>query len=118
MTRFIEDHKVNPANDRVLIRVADEPGAGGANHRYAVSWDNGGTDIDFQNGPIAEAGVNGITHEALLAIIADRLAAFQRGPYACNENAMALLKISEAQEWLYSRTRARVQRGVEGTHTV
>ena len=29
--RTITDHKVNPANDKLLIEVVDEPGAGGAN---------------------------------------------------------------------------------------
>jgi hypothetical protein len=33
----------------------------------------------FQNGPIAEVGVNGVTHEVLLAIVADRLRSFQKG---------------------------------------
>lgn len=118
--RVINDHKVNPANDLIEIKVADEPGPGGANHEYLVSWDNGDTGgncrITFQNGPIAESGVNGVTHEALLAIVCDRLRSFQRGPFACRENALALTKIEEAQHWLRSRTLARMARGVEGTH--
>jgi len=119
--RMITEHKVNPANDRILIEVTDEPGAGGASHEYRVtlppsegaakSWQ-----ISFQNGPINEAGVNGLTQEVLLAIVADRLRSFQSGPYSCRENALALTKIEEAQHWLHSRTLARMQRGVEGTH--
>ncbi len=119
--RTINDHKVNPANDRINITVTDEPGAGGANHEYHVSWDgfpNGGVVLKFQNGPIAEAGVNGLTQEVLLAICVDRLRSFQAGPYACRENALALTKIEEAQHWLHHRTLARMARGVEGTHTV
>lgn len=124
--REITDHRVNPANDTIIITVVDEPGAGGANHHYLVTipqdkktgrsgncWD-----IKFQNGPIAEAGVNGLTQEVLLAIAADRLRSFQAGPYACRENALALTKIEEAQHWLHSRTLARMRRGVEGTHKV
>jgi len=131
--RTIEDHKVNPANDRLTITVTDEAGAGGANHAYKVegfelSKNPSATDpeygrragtsleIFFQNGPINEAGVNGITQEVLLSIIADRLRSFQAGKFACRENAIALTKIEEAQQWLHSRTRARVARGVEGTH--
>lgn len=118
--RTIETHKVNPANDRIDIHVLDEPGAGGANHVYEISpSDTTGTPfarISFQNGPIAEAGVNGVTQEALLAIIVDRLQSFQKGPYSCRENALALTKIEEAQHWLLSRTKARMARGVEGTH--
>lgn len=72
----------------------------------------------FQNGPIPESGVNGVTHEVLLAIVADRLRSFQKGPYACKANACALTHIEEAQHWLQQRTIERMRRGVEGTHTV
>lgn len=118
--RTIEDHKVNPANDRITITALDEPGSGGANHVYRVSIDNGtygqNVELTFQNGPINEVGVNGLTHEVLLAIVADRLRAFQAGRFACRENALALTKIEEAQQWLHARTRGRMLRGVEGTH--
>lgn len=115
--RTITDHIVNPANDLIAVEVLDEPGAGGANHEYAVVLPNGKTtSISFQNGPIAESGVNGLTQEVLLAIVADRLRSFQAGPFACRENALALTKIEEAQHWLQSRTLARMRRGVEGTH--
>jgi hypothetical protein len=116
--RAINEHKVNPANDRIEVEVTDQPGAGGANHVYRIDWVQGAVTLQFQNGPIAEAGVNGITQEVLLAICADRLRAFQAGPYACRENALALTKIEEAQHWLHHRTLARMARGVEGTHTV
>ena len=118
--REITDHRVNPANDRITIRVMDEPGAGGANHKYEVEIPDVErvVTIDFQDGPIAEAGVNGLTQEVLLAICIDRLRCFQRGPFSCRENALALTKLEEAQHWLHSRTRARMDRGVEGTHEV
>lgn len=116
--REITDHKCNPANDRLMIHAVDEPGAGGANHEYTVVDDvtTGGVDvaISFQNGPIAENGVNGVTQEVLLAVVIDRLRAFQAGPFACRENAIALTKCEEALHWLHSRTRARMVRGVEG----
>lgn len=133
--RLITSHQVNPANDKLVVSVVDQPGAGGAQHLYMIEGFDTGTNpscpfkdrygkpsdhatILFQNGPIAEAGVNGVTHEALLAIVIDRLQAFQKGPYACRENAIALTKLEEAQHWLQHRTRARMNRGVEGTHTV
>lgn len=117
--RFLTGHRVNPANDTIVIAVEDYPGPGGANHAYRVTLPNGGyTALYFQNGPIAETGVNGITHEVLLEIVADRLRSFQNGPYSCRENALALTKIEEAQHWLRHRTQARMARGVEGTHTV
>ncbi len=117
--RFITDHKVNPANDKIEIAVLDEPGSGGACHEYRASLPDGSaTDIKFQNGPINEAGVNGLTHEALIAIVVDRMRDFQRGPYSCRENSIALTKLEEAQHWLLARTKGRMVRGVEGTHTV
>ena len=129
--RTIEDHKVNPANDTLTITVLDEPGSGGAQHRYEITGFNSETNVSesgiddrdrvsilFQNGPIADAGVNGVTHEALLAIVADRLRSFQKGPYACKANACALTHIEEAMHWLQQRTIERMRRGVEGTHAV
>lgn len=116
--RSINEHKVNPANDRIEVTVTDQPGAGGANHVYNVDWKSGAVTLQFQDGPIAEVGVNGITQEVLLAICADRLRSFQAGPYACRENALALTKIEEAQHWLHHRTLQRMARGVEGTHAV
>jgi len=119
--RTIDDHKVNAANDTLTVTAVDEPGAGGAHHHYAIDCatnDDAAADIKFQNGPIAEVGVNGLTHEVLLAIIADRLRSFQKGPYACKANACALTHIEEAQHWLQQRTIERMRRGVEGTHAV
>lgn len=123
--RHLTSHKVNGLNDRIQIRVQDDPGAGGANHRYCLYVPNDAfneelnaslvTEISFQNGPISEAGVNGISNEALLAIVEDRLKGFQSGQYACRENALALTHIQDAMHWLHHRTRERMQRGVEGT---
>lgn len=133
--RTITDHIINPANDKLTISVIDAPGAGGANHLYMVEGFDTSTNASdcfvarhgqpakhstvlFQNGPIAEKGVNGITQEVLLAIVIDRLRSFQAGPFACRENALALTKIEEAMHWLQQRTLARMRRGVEGTHKV
>lgn len=113
--RTIHGYKANPANDMLEITVIDEPGPGGANHQYSIHASNGvHCRIGFQNGPIGEHGVNGVTNETLLAIVIDRLRAFQAGPFSCRENALALTKIEEAQHWLLHRTRERMARGVEG----
>lgn len=69
--------------------------------------------IGFQHGAVCEAGVNGVTNEALLAIVAHRLKGFQAGPMACRENALALTKIEESLHWLQTRTRRRIAAGVE-----
>ena len=119
MSRELTSHKVNGLNEAIKIEVLDEPGAGGANHVYAMHFGDLDAEvaqtIQFQNGPLAESGVNGISQEALLAIVEDRLKCFQAGPYACRENALTLTHIQEAMHWLHHRTRERLQRGVEGT---
>lgn len=126
--REIKTHIVegDAANHQVTITARDEPGSGGANHIYGIEWptkNNPDTEVDqlvisFQNGPIKEFGVNGITQEALLAIVADRLKSFQDGPFACESNQKALDYTLLALSFLQDRTRARVARGVEGTYKV
>lgn len=122
--RTLENHKVNGANETLEIHVMDEFGSGGAHHHYLITYPapesvggDIGYDVFFQKGPIKEAGVNGITQEALLAICEDRLLCFQSGPYACADNAEALAHIQQAMECLQRRTKARIASGVEGTHT-
>lgn len=125
--RTITDHKLNGLNDALEITVLDEPGQGGACHEYQIEFgNNDGGDrtghsqrkvlISFQNGPIKESGVNGISGEALLAIVIDRLRSFQAGPFACDDNAEALTCIQTGLELLQRRTKARIARGVEGTN--
>ena len=132
--RKLTDHKLNGLNEKLEITVTDEPGQGGACHRYDITgFDTennpsatlpdgykssfGRAIILFQNGPIQEVGgVNGVSQEALLAIVIDRLRSFQAGPYACRENALALTKCEEALMWLQKRTQDRLRRGVEGTN--
>lgn len=123
ITRSITTHHVNAANRELRIDVLDLPGGGGANHLYRISGfhlnpakNPAFVVIGFQNGPIGEVGVNGVTHEALLAILIDRLKAFQHGPYACDENHLALANLEHAARWLNARTARRVAQGVEGTH--
>lgn len=117
--RQLTSHKVNGLNAELDIFVRDEPGPGNACHEYAIEHPTKQMAlIQFQKGPIVESGVNGISNEALLAIVEDRLQGFQSGPYACRENAVALTKIQEAMMWLLKRTRDRVARGVEGTSQV
>lgn len=119
--RELTSHKVNGLNDAITIRVLDEPGVGNACHRYeieVVGNVDADCDVQFQKGAIGEVGINGISNEALLVIVEDRLKGFQSGPFNCRENAIALTKIQEAMHWLHHRTRERLARGVEGTHAM
>lgn len=74
--------------------------------------------IDFQEGPIKENGVNGVTNEDLINMVLCRLQGFQKSEFACQENAIAITKLQEGLMWLRKRTNDRKARGVEGTSQV
>jgi hypothetical protein len=125
--RELTSHKVNGLNEALRIEVTDEPGQGNACHQYKITTPMKSLrtslartpvdcEIDFQCGPIQDVGVNGVSNEALLAIVEDRLLGFQSGEFACYENARALMKLQEALMWLHKRTHGRVVRCVEGTN--
>lgn len=100
----------------VRVHVTDDPGQGGMCHKYRIE-DNSGVPlslISFQDGPILENGVNGVTNESLLLVVLDRLRSAQAGPFSCRENAIVATKIEEALLWLNHRTAERKERGVEG----
>jgi len=120
-------------NNKIGITALDEPGAGGANHHYVVDgfnlkknkcytgpWDtcevehSTSNHIYFQNGGIPDNGVNGVTQEALLAIVEDRLSSFQAGPYPSVDNSEALHHVRKALAFLHNRTIDRIKRQVEG----
>ena len=113
----ITSHKTNHVNSKIHIKAAGEP-VNGAYHRYEIDIEGLVLDasIEFQNGSFEDVGVNGITHECLLAIIEHRLSCFQEGDLRCRENAIALTKIQEARMWLQKRTTDRQTRGAEGSH--
>ena len=75
-------------------------------------------EVDFQEGPIKEAGVNGVNNEDLIAMVICRLNYFNQSSFACEENSKAILKLEEALLTLRARTNKREKRGVEGTHIV
>ena len=100
----IATHEVPGAATNLKITVGDDPNPKtAANHRYDITGFNTagnasedptsaatGLSILFQHGPVPEFGGNGITIEALLAVCAHRLAGFQNGPFACDENSRAM----------------------------
>ena len=66
-------------------------------------------DFNFQIGDPRVYGVNGVTNEALLAIMIHRLQGFQNNSSTnCSENQEAINHMELAMEALYSRTR-RIQ---------
>lgn len=102
-----------------VVSTSDKT-VGGAHTLYGMRTKDGRWlgGIEFQDGPIKVAGINGVMDENLLAIVIDRLKGFQSGNYACSENAFALGHLESALDVLKQRTQARIQRGVEGTHQI
>lgn len=115
--RELRDHQSNILNKSLKITVEDNYGAGGASCRYWIRNPQlAPVEIKFHAGPM-EAGsesVNGITNDALLSIIIDRLRCFQHGPFPCVETETAIKHLLRGQYWLNQRTKEREQRGVEG----
>lgn len=101
------------------VAALDEPGAGGAHHLYAVqALGPVVVSLQFQHGPRAEGGSTiGIFDDDLLAIVQDRLIAFQAGPFSCDANAHALDAVMIAREALSERVVDRMARGVLGKNT-
>lgn len=110
-----------PVTCPVNVAALDErdPNAGGASHLYAIQF--GGPDevcrIQFQHGPRGVEGSKpGVFEDALLAILEDRLASFQAGPFACAENDRALEGVRAARQAQADRVAARMKRNVLGVN--
>ena len=134
MQRTLTDHILPGVMAGAIQVVAiDKPGAGGASHHYELRVNQGPargvatTRIDFQEGAIGKPeDVNGITNEALLTIVLDRLRGFNGdleaktgvgGAFKSRDNALAITHLEDALLRLQHRTIERMGRGVEGQHT-
>ena len=111
--REITTHKTGEQDRQPQVFAMDHIGPGGAEQLYRVIYEcpDGGTmylGLDF-----VTLEQNGVTNEALLAIVIDRLEGFQDGPFACDENEAALNSLRNALVYLQERTRGRMARGVE-----
>ncbi len=95
-------------------------GPGNAHHHYLIENKEGTPflGVRFQDGPILEAGVNGVMDENLISIVIDRLKGFQSGPYHSEDNQIAMDHFQAGLDALRARTKKREDRGVEGTHKV
>jgi len=110
-------HKLNDLNQALSIVGHNKEEPGGACTQYKIAA-KGQTFcvLEFQHGTIPDVGINGLSNEALIAVVIDRLQGFNKGPYACRENSLAITKLEEAMHWLHHRTWNRMSRGVEGTY--
>lgn len=102
--------------------LADAPGPGGASHKYDVWYDTSEgssilvASITYQTGPRdVEGSTPGLLDGVLLAIVADRMEAFNAGPFKSRENALVLTHVQDAMNWLWRRAFDRAKRGVLGT---
>jgi hypothetical protein len=84
-------------------------------HRYDFTAGSRSGSIVFQHGPVKEAGVNGLTNEALLEILIHRTE-YLDSQFPCNENKIAIERMVDALNAFESRTASRIKRGVEGTN--
>ena len=114
-----------PNNAPTNVAAIDErdPKCGNASHTYGIQY-GGPKDVarvQFQHGPRGvEGSTAGVFDDDLLAIVEDRMAGFQSGPFACPENQAALEAIQCARSYLGLRVARRIAQGVLGaneTHT-
>lgn len=118
---------IQETNRLNTVYAVDEPGPGNANHEYVIECvtrtENPDEEvccveghISFQKGPRNNSASKvGALDVDLLEIVRDRLISFQKGDYACRENAIALTHIEDALLWLDKRVKDRARRGVLGT---
>lgn len=81
---------------------------------YKVESDAKDEHVIFQDGNPAEVGVNGLTNEAMIAIVIDRIEK-QNAIVSSVENEKALECLRAGKGALESRIRDRQKRGVLGT---
>lgn len=108
--------EVGGHNTNLRVLCLDEPmQPNNACHLYQIEvGDVPAVQLNFQRGPVKENGINGISNEVLLLVAAHRFEGFQRGQFACEDNAEALKHIYAALECMARRTRGRVMAQVEG----
>ena len=86
----------------------------GRNSPSLTEFDGEYIHLKFQDG-VGE--VNGTTNEEIIELLVKRLQSLNQPPYNCRENSLAITHLEEALHWLWTRTKNRLERGVEGTTT-
>lgn len=111
--REITLHKAHDKDRQPVLLACENIGVGGAEQSYRICYEHhlgrpANINIEF-----VSLDREGITNEALLAIVIDRLEGFQAGEFPCQENADALQATKLALGALHTRTLKRIARGVE-----
>lgn len=102
-----------------ITRDDPDPKAGGASHLYRVRYAGVGevAYVQFQHGARNEPGSTpGVLDSVLLAIVLDRMLAFQGGGFPSRQNAIIVTKLEECLMWMKNRADERAGRGVLGTN--
>lgn len=107
--RIHTDHNGVAVN--AVAALAD--GADVEGHQYVVVTGAKSVTIDFQRGPVPANGVNGLTNEALLAILIHRTRHLNN-KFSSAENVRAIDHMEQALMCFEVRTARRMVRGVEG----
>lgn len=97
--------RIHTDKNNVYVNAISMDGEGYSigGHLYQITAGNKTTELMFQHGGVVENGVNGITNESLLAVLANRIE-FLNSKFPCEENITALENITLAQAALESRT--------------
>lgn len=113
-------HATEKGTPPVRVFREGDVGNGNAYFNYCIGLQQPGARelgtqfrFKFQQGDPAQQ-VNGVTDEALLAIVIDRLEMFEAGEFHCLHNEVALGHLRQALWALQARTLDRKKRGVEG----
>jgi hypothetical protein len=121
MHQITAHHEISELNDKLAIYRGELD-----NHYYsitAIGGDQPGINvlhhINFQKLPVHSVGVNGISDEALLAIVLDRLQFFQeKTEYKCPENDLAIEHVRSAIGACKARQDRRKSQGIQDSLVV
>lgn len=91
-----------------------------AHHYYNIKFVDRNDEVQnhkirFQEGPIKEYGVNGITDEHLIRIVLERIESFQDSEFKCEDNKAIIYNLKHTLLYMSNRRKERESRGVEGT---
>lgn len=110
--REVKAHHAPGIPATVRVFAEGDPTPAGNHNSYRLTMGLPGQEtgasvvLKFQDRP-TDQGVTGLTMEALLAAVIDRLYGFQGGKESCRENAIAITHLETALLWLNKRTQDR-----------
>ena len=111
--REITTHKAHEQDRQPMLTALGNPTIAGAEQDYEIIYHGENEPDTIVNIHFVSLESPGVTNEALLAIVKDRLEGFQAGKFPCQENEDALAGVNHALRFLHKRTLDRVARGVE-----